>query len=75
MRTTLAIDDDVFELVSRQAKLRGVSIGKAVSDLVRRGLAAPTPVRKAGGLVVFELPAESPRITTDNVRRLEIESA
>jgi hypothetical protein len=75
MRTTLAIDDDVFDLVSRQARLRGVSIGKVVSDLVRRGLAAPTPARKTGGLVVFELPADSPRVTTEDVRRIETEGA
>lgn len=37
MRTTLTLDDDVAELAARQAKLRGVSLGKTVSDLLRRG--------------------------------------
>jgi len=73
MRTTIALDDDVFELVRRQAKLRGVSLGKAVSDLVRRGLSAPTPSRDQGGLVVFELPADSPTVTIDDVRRIDVE--
>ena len=75
MRTTIALDDDVFELARRQAKLRGVSLGKAVSDLVRRGLSAPTPSRDQGGLVVFELPADSPTVTTDDVRRIDVEGA
>ncbi len=73
MRTTIALDDDIFELAARQAKLRGVSLGKTVSDLVRRGLNAPTPSRDKGGLVVFQLPADSPRVTTEDVRRIEAE--
>ncbi len=75
MRTTLALDDDVFELVRRQAKLRGVSLGKAVSDLVRRGLVAATPSQEKGGLIVFQLPADSPTVTTEDVRRIEVEGA
>ena len=73
MRTTIALDDDVFELAARQAKLRGVSLGKTVSDLVRRGLNSPTPSQEKGGLVVFQLPADSPRVTTEDVRRIEAE--
>ena len=75
MRTTLALDDDIFDLVTRRAKLRGVSLGKTVSDLVRRGLSAPTPAQNKGGLVTFRLPADSPPVTTEVVRRLEAEGA
>lgn len=75
MRTTLTLDDDILELATRQAKLRGVSLGKAVSDLLRRGLSAPTPAQDKGGLVVFHLPADSPKVTTDDVRRIETEGA
>jgi len=73
MRTTLTLDDDVLELAARQAKLRGVSLGKTVSDLVRRGLSASTQAEEKGGLVVFHLPADSPKVTTDDVRRIESE--
>jgi hypothetical protein len=73
MRTTLTLDDDLFDLVRRQAKLRGLSLGKTVSDLVRRGLTAPTPSQDRGGLVVFQLPADSPTVTTEDVRRIEAE--
>ncbi len=71
MRTTLTLDDDVFELASRQSKLRGVSLGRTVSDLMRRGLSAGTPTEKMNGVVVFRLPTDSPRVTTDDVRRIE----
>ena len=73
MRTTIALDDDLVEPVRLQATLRGVSLGKAVSDLVRRGLTAPAPSREQGGLVVFQLPADSPTVTTDDVRRIDVE--
>jgi len=75
MRTTLTLDDDVAELAARQARLRGLSLGKTVSDLVRRGLNAPTPSRAKGGVVVFQLPADSPVVTTEEVRRMDAESA
>lgn len=75
MRTTLTLDDDVLELAARQAKLRGVSIGRTISDLVRKGLNASTPARSKDGLVVFQLPADSPQVTTDDVRRIETEGA
>ena len=75
MRTTLTLDDDVAELAARQAKARGVSLGKAVSDLIRRGLQAPTPSITENGLLVFRLPVDSPGVTTDDVRRIEAEGA
>jgi hypothetical protein len=73
MRTTLTLDDDILELAARQAKLRGVSLSKTVSDLLRRGLSAPTPSRDERGIVVFQLPADSPPVTTEEVRRIEAE--
>ena len=75
MRTTIVLDDDVFELVSRYAKLRGLSLGKTVSDLVRRGVNAPTPSQDKNGLVVFKLPGDSPAVTTEEVRRIEADGA
>ena len=75
MRTTLTLDDDILELAARQAKARGLSLGRTVSDLVRRGLNAPTPSTEKSGLVVFQLPTDSPTVTTDDVRRIEVEGA
>jgi len=75
MRTTLNLDNDIVALATRQAKARGLSLGKTVSDLVRRGLNAPTPSTNKGGLVVFQLPSDSPKVTTEDVRRIETEGA
>lgn len=75
MRTTLTLDPDVAELAARQAKARGLSLGKTISELVRRGLNAPTSSTAKGGLVVFQLPPDSPKVTTGDVRRLESEGA
>ena len=75
MRTTLTLDDDILELAARQAKLRGVSLGKTVSDLLRKGLNAATPAQEKDGVVVFHLPADSPKVTTEDVRRVEAEGA
>ncbi len=65
------LDDDILDLVTRQAKLRRVSLSKTVSDLLRRGLTAPTHSCREGGLVVFRLPTDSPPVTTEEVRRIE----
>jgi hypothetical protein len=75
VRTTLTLDDDILERAARQAKLRGTSLSKTVSDLLRRGLSAPTPSQEKGGIVVFQLPADSPSVTTEEVRRIESEGA
>ncbi len=73
MRTTLSLDDDVFRMVKRYAASRSLGLGKAVSELVRRGLTTPRPTRLVNGLLVFDLPPDSPRVTTKRVRELEAE--
>jgi hypothetical protein len=70
MRTTLSIDDDVFREVKAYAESRDVAIGKAVSELVRRGLRAPLQTRLVNGFHVVELPPDSPPVTTDDVEKL-----
>lgn len=70
MRTTISIDDDVFEAVKTYAKTRDVALGKAMSDLVRRGLHAPLRTRVVNGFHVVDLPAGSPIVTSEDVKRL-----
>lgn len=74
MRTTLSLDDDVFELVKCYAETRSIAMGKAVSDLVRRGIEAPARTRTVNGLVVFDLPPDTETITSEHVKKLEAES-
>ncbi len=73
MRTTLQIDDDVLAAAKARAQARSESVGKALSELARKGVRAEMPVKRVGGLVVFHLPADSPPVTMDLVRRLERE--
>ena len=70
MRTTISLDDDLIPQVKTYAESRDISVGKAVSDLVRRGLHAPLQTRMVNGFHVVELPAGSPPVTTELVRRL-----
>jgi hypothetical protein len=37
MRTTITLDDDVYELATMYAAGRGITLGAAVGELVRRG--------------------------------------
>lgn len=73
MRTTVNFDDDVFDLLRQYSEARSIALGKAASELVRKGLERPTPTRIVNGVVVFDLPADSPRITTERVKELESE--
>lgn len=73
MRTTLAIDDDVFLHARRFAREKRISIGAAVSALLREGVRAREhpaarlgPCKTPCGL----LPARDEVITSEHVRRL-----
>ena len=73
MRTTLNLDDDALEIVRQYAEARSVALGRAASELVRKGFATPTPTRLVNGFVVFDIPPDSPKITTGRVKELESE--
>jgi hypothetical protein len=73
MRTTLNIEADVLELLRQYAHSRSLALGKAASELMRRGLDAPTPTRIVNGFVVFDVPAEGCLITSKRVKSLEID--
>lgn len=71
MRTTLSLDDDVFQELKAYAESRDLGLGKAASDLVRRGLHAPLHTRIVNGFHVAELPPESPSVSSARVKKLE----
>jgi hypothetical protein len=71
MRTTLNLDDDVFRDVKTYARNRSLAIGRAVSELVRRGLTAPIQTQVVNGIHVVVLPPDSPSVTSEHVKRLE----
>jgi|HubBroStandDraft_6_1064221.scaffolds.fasta_scaffold258774_3 hypothetical protein len=71
MRTTVTLDDDVVEMAKRYATARSMSLGKALSELARRGAEAPTKTRRVNGLTVFDLPKGTPKTTTEHIERLQ----
>lgn len=71
--TTLALDDDILRLIKRYAESRSLTLGKAVSDLVRRGFVLQRPRRSLNELQIFDLPPDSPQVTTKRIRELESE--
>jgi hypothetical protein len=68
MRTTLTLDDDIAAEAAKRAAMLRISLGKAISDLARRGLQMAPPVREIDGLVVFDPPKSSPKITARKVK-------
>ena len=70
MRTTLNLEEDVLREAKRYADSRAMPLGKAVSDLVRRGLSTPVQTRVVNGIQVVVLPSDGPPITSEHVKRL-----
>ena len=70
MRITITLDDDVFDLVKRHAKARSMAMGKVLSELARRGAEAPPKTRTVNGLVVYDLPEDADKVTTEQIKRL-----
>jgi hypothetical protein len=67
MRTTLDIESDVLDAAKALAVARGVSVGAALSELARRGVAARTPLSTRNGFPVFHLPPGTPVFGPDEV--------
>jgi hypothetical protein len=70
MRTTLNLDNDVLEIVRGYAASHSLTLGEAVSDLIRRALRPPMRTRTVNGIQVVDLPPDSPRITSRRVKEL-----
>lgn len=73
MRTTLALDDDVFAYARERAQRERISIGQAISNFAREGIRArhvivqnALPVSSKYAL----LPRRNEVITTEHVRNL-----
>lgn len=69
MRTTITLEDDAFETAQAYARARSLKLGQAVSELIRRGNSKPLPIRRKRGVWVFELPKDTPKVTSEQVRQ------
>jgi hypothetical protein len=68
VRTTLDIDDDVVTAARELAAYEHRSLGSVISALARHGL-TPARVETDDGLPVIRVPAGTPPITPEIVRR------
>lgn len=70
MRTTLNLDDDILQQLKDYADNRSVALGKAASELLRKGLEAPLRTRLVNGVHTVILPTNSPKISSEKVKEL-----
>jgi len=68
VRTTLDLDDDLLAAARELAAAERCSLGSMISELARRGL-TPARVEAEGELPVIRVPAGTPAITPQMVRR------
>lgn len=68
MRTTLDLDDELVAAARELAASERRSLGSVISELAQRGL-TPARVESEGDLPVIRVPAGTPAITPQMVRR------
>ena len=69
MRTTVTIDNDVLAVARALAERNGTSLGRAISDLARRGFrSVPVVVEQWKG-AVFAVDSNADPITSEDVYR------
>lgn len=74
MRTTLEIEDDVLEVAKDLARHQCVSLGKAVSQLLRKGIQSPERGQTMrNGLRIVNRPANAAPVTLEIVNQIRDE--
>ena len=71
MRTTITLDDDVFQAVQGLARASGKRLGEVLSDLVRRALKSESRgLARKGGLPVFPITPDAELIPASRAGEL-----
>jgi hypothetical protein len=65
MRTTLTLDDDVFEAARALMNASCRTLGQVVSELARRGLRSSAEYSRKNGLPTFRVGADAPIIPSE----------
>lgn len=74
MRTTINLDPDVLNAAKRIAAARSQSVGEVISELARKGLAAPSRLKSRSGFPVFAVAKGVAPISLDDVKLDEDEA-
>ena len=71
MRTTITLDEDIYEVARHLSQVSGERLGKVVSELTRRGLERRNPPIRKGArrFPVFKVPPGAPIISASRVER------
>jgi hypothetical protein len=70
MRTTVTLDDDVYQAVSTLSQSSGLPLGKVLSKVARQGL-KPKPIKKKkNGFPTFDISPNVPMVPGDLVQRI-----
>lgn len=73
MRTTVTLDDDVHKFASFYAAARGITLGAAITELIRKAEATPQPApdirRSPNGLPCF--PPTGKKLTLELIKEAE----
>ena len=79
MRTTVTLDDDAYELAMLCAKGKGITLGAAISEFVRKSTQprnpeelSPNLQRLPNGMLVFK-PREDGRVITTEMVKAALE--
>jgi hypothetical protein len=72
-RTTLLLEDDAMKLAKAHAARHRLSLGQAVSDMVRQAAERPLLTEDRNGLRVVRLSRRSPKVSAALVDRLRDE--
>lgn len=70
MRTTLSLEDDAMQAIKSYAENHDLSLGKAASELIRRGTRYRIQTIKHNGLTIFDVPDDVPPITSEQIYKI-----
>jgi hypothetical protein len=70
MRTTVTLDDDVYEAVLHLSRTSGKRLGEVLSSLARRSLTPPAPKKESKRLPTFSVPDGAPVIPASRIQRV-----
>jgi hypothetical protein len=73
MRTTINLPDDVYRIARSLAAMKGVPLGEALAELVRRGLKPTAAMNTERAFPCFAVPADAKPITLEQILEAEDE--
>lgn len=69
-RTTLQLEGDAIKVAKAHAQRHRLTLGQAVSDLIRKAAERPLSTEERSGLHVLRLSRRSPKVTAARVDEL-----